>query len=43
MSVGIGYDLGGLVITAQYLDIQNAGGSAGSDANAFLIRTVASF
>ena len=43
LSVGVGYDLGGLVITAQYLEIENAGGTTGSDAEAFLIRTVAAF
>ena len=43
LSVGVGYDLGGLVITAQYLEIENAGGITGKDAEAFLIRTVAAF
>jgi predicted porin len=43
LSVGVGYDLGGLVITAQYLEIENAGGTTGKDAEAFLIRTVAAF
>ena len=43
LSIGIGYDLGGLVITAQYLEVENAGGTANKDAEAFLIRTVAAF
>ena len=43
LSVGVGYDLGGLVITAQYLEIENSGGTTGKDAEAFLIRTVAAF
>jgi hypothetical protein len=43
LSVGVGYDLGGLVITAQYLEVENAGGTTGKDAEAFLIRTVAAF
>ena len=43
LSVGVGYDLGGLVITAQYLEIENAGGVTGKDAEAFLIITVAAF
>jgi len=43
LSIGVGYDLGGLVITAQYLEVENAGGTANKDAEAFLIRTVAAF
>jgi len=43
LAIGVGYDLGGLVITAQYLEVENAGGTANKDAEAFLIRTVAAF
>jgi len=43
LAVGVGYDLGGLVITAQYLEVENADGTSNKDAEAFLIRTVAAF
>jgi len=41
--LSVGYDLGGLVITAQYIEVENAGGTANKDAEAFQIRTVAAF
>ena len=37
-SVGVGYNLGGVSVTAQLLEVENAGGTANKDAEAFLIR-----
>ena len=42
-SIGVGYNLGGVSVTAQMLEVENAGGTANKDAEAFLIRIKQSF
>lgn len=42
-SIGVGYNLGGVSVTAQLLEVQNSGGTANKDSEAFLIRIKQSF
>jgi predicted porin len=40
---GVGYDLGGLAVTAQYAETKNIGAVAGDDGESFQVRTVYAF
>jgi hypothetical protein len=42
-SIGVGYNLGGVSVTAQLLEVQNSGGTANKDSEAFMIRIKQSF
>jgi hypothetical protein len=42
-SIGVGYNLGGVSVTAQLLEVQNSGGTANKDSEAFAIRIKQSF
>jgi len=41
--VGIGYNLGGIAVELSYADVSDAGGTSGSDGEAFQFRTVQKF
>ena len=41
--VGIGYNLGGIAVELSYADVSDAGGSSGSDGEAFQFRTIQKF
>jgi len=42
-TIQVGYDLGGMVITAGFYQVENVGGTAGSDNENLEIRTVTKF